>query len=233
MPVANYWNLNKVYFIIALLIIIFFLIIYAVLTIKLQITISKETNTNCTNPIAIYFDKENRDRCLTEKITKKNETQSAEGSFKKKKTDVQENIRKLNKKMEDVDNYYAKLLNKDYPEVKNVEKEFYGLKDTYQTIIQKYEETTKSIENVKNSFENSIQETILFAVDVGNNLVNILKQNQFTPKWKDKRKKLVDAHDKIKKYLNNSYVKKYISPDVEKKIDNTPLSKNVRNGVKK
>ena len=39
--------------------------------IQFQIDVSKDLNGHCENPIAMYFDKTSRDRCLTEKITKK------------------------------------------------------------------------------------------------------------------------------------------------------------------
>jgi hypothetical protein len=68
MPVANYLNLNSVYVLITTLVFIVFLAIFIIMFNILQIEISKELNTDCSDPLAIYFDKKTRDRCLAEKI---------------------------------------------------------------------------------------------------------------------------------------------------------------------
>jgi hypothetical protein len=68
MQVANYLNLNSVYVLITTLVFIVFLAIFIIMFNILQIEISKELNTDCSDPLAIYFDKKTRDKCLAEKI---------------------------------------------------------------------------------------------------------------------------------------------------------------------
>ena len=60
-----------------------FLIAYFVLFIHFQIDVSKDLNTHCENPIAMYFDKASRERCLTEKITKKNELANLRSPYRR------------------------------------------------------------------------------------------------------------------------------------------------------
>jgi methyl-accepting chemotaxis protein len=103
MPVAKYWNLNQIYIIITAFVIIGFLIAYSVLYVRFQIDISKDLNTHCENPIAMYFDKTSRERCLTEKITKKNELGGLTKDFETKVKTSNAVLNEIKKKIKETD----------------------------------------------------------------------------------------------------------------------------------
>ena len=230
--VVNYWILNEVYVLITALILIGFLIAFFLLFIRFQIHISKELNTNCENPIAIYFDKESRDRCLTEKITKKNELAGANKSYDKKDAEINQNLEKLYKKMAEVEKYYDAVKNRESPEINNLVNVYSSLTGIYDTIDSKFRESKETIDKLSSDFETSVNANIQLAVDVGNNLVDTLISNTYTKKWKDKRKKMVDTYDKIKKYLNNPLNKPYLEKADQAKLEkiNQPLPKKARTG---
>jgi|Laugrespbdmm15sd_2_1035082.scaffolds.fasta_scaffold26469_2 prefoldin subunit 5 len=208
--VINYWGLNQVYVIIASFIFIGFLILYAWLFIHLQIKVSKELNTNCQNPIAIYFDKANRDRCLTKKITKSNELYGAKKSFNTKVDVAKKNIAKLNKTIQEVNNYYDSLNSKESPEINRATSVLSSLQNWYNSVKMYVDGTKKTLDTVVSDFETSVNTNVQLAVDVGNNLVYNLSANKYTSDWKDKRQKMVDSYDKIKSYLDNENSKVHL-----------------------
>jgi hypothetical protein len=232
--VINYWGLNQVYVIIALFIFIGFLILYAWLFIHLQIKVSKELNTNCQNPIAIYFDKANRDRCLTKKITKKNELYGAKKSFDKKVVDANKNIAKINQTLQKVNDYYDSLNSKESPEINQATSVYSSVSELYNSIKSYADSSKKTLDTVVSEFETSVNNNVKIAIDVGNNLVKTLTTNKFTPGWKDKRQTMVDSYDKINSYLTNENIKPYL--DKINKNSVNPVSLNdleviARNGA--
>ena len=241
MPVANYLKLNQIYIIITAFIIIGFLILYSVLFVRFHIDVSKDLNTHCENPIAMYFDKTSRDRCLTEKITKKNELTGLTKTFETKIKTAEQNINKLNKKIKETEEYYQYLKTKESPEIKNVQKMFEELQkmSLFEKINLGYTEIENKFGTLKTDFENSINSNVQIAIDVGKNLADHLLNKTNTKKWKDKREKLVNSFDKIKGYLNDPNIKPYLveiikNPEKSEKMAkiNAGLSKNARNGPK-
>ena len=235
--VINYLFLNNVYVVIATIFIILFLILNFYLFINFEIELSKLLNTNCENPIAIYFDKGNRDRCLTEKITRKSETLTVDKTFKNKKFNLNSYIASLNQKITDAKNYYNYVINLVSPEINILNEQIPDLNDLNSYINSTFENSSSAITTMNAEFENTINSNIQLAIDVGNNLVDSLMQMTYTKKVKDKRKKMVDSYEKIKKYLNDATIKPYLdkikdSSDNPAKIQkiNTDLPKKTKNG---
>ena len=221
--VINYLFFNNVYVVIATIFIILFLILNFYLFINFEIELSKTLNTDCENPIAIYFDKGNRDRCLTEKITKKNETLTSEKTLKNKSNNLNSYIATLNQKITDAKNYYNYVINLVSPEI--------------NILNEKIPELNKLNSYINSTFENTINTNIQLAIDVGNNLVDSLMQMTYTKKVKDKRKKMVKGYDRIKSYLNSATIKPYLdrikdNSNNQAKIQkiNTDLPKKTKNG---
>lgn len=225
MPVANYWNLNQIYIIITAFVIIGFLIAYSVLFVHFQIDVSKDLNTHCENPIAMYFDKASRERCLTEKITKKNELSGVTKDFKKKEIATKQVLNKLKEKIKETDNYYTALLNKESPEVKNAETLLSQIQPLFEKIYTGYAEIENNFGTLKTDFETSVNDNIQMAIDVGNNLVDTLVKNTYTKKWKDNRRKMVDSYNKIKRYLSNPNIQPYLDKIKEKPENSEKITK--------
>jgi hypothetical protein len=235
--VINYLFLNNVYVVIATIFIILFLILNFYLFINFEIELSKSLNTNCENPIAIYFDKGNRDRCLTEKITRKNETLTVDKTFQNKKFNLNSYIATLNQKITDAKNYYNYVINLVSPEINILNGKIPELNELNSYINSTFENSSSVITNMNAEFENTINSNIQLAIDVGNNLVDSLIQMTYTPKVKDKRKKMVDSYEKIKTYLNDATIKPYLdkikdSSDNPAKIQKikTDLPKKTKDG---
>ena len=239
MPVANYWKLNQIYVIITAFVIICALILYSVLFIQFQIDVSKDLNGHCENQIAMYFDKTSRDRCLTEKITKKNELSGLTKEFEKNMKTANQNINTLNKKIRETDEYYKSLQSKEFPEIKRVQNMYEQLQSLVEKINLSYDGIENQIGTLKTDFETSVNNNVQFAIDLGNNLVDTLVKNTYTKKWKDKREQLVDSYNKIKGYLNDKNIQPYLvkisenSENLDKinKI-NTGFSNKVKTGPK-
>lgn len=235
--VINYLFLNNVYVVIATIFIILFLILNFYLFINFEIELSKSLNTNCENPIAIYFDKGNRDRCLTEKITRKNETLTVEKTLKNKSNKLNSYIATLNQKIIDAKNYYNYVINLVSPEIDKLNGKIPELNDLNSYINSTFKNSSSAITTMNAEFENTINSNIQLAIDVGNNLVDSLIKITYTKNVKDKRKKMVDSYEKIKNYLNDATIKPYLdkikdSSDNPAKIQkiNKDLDKNTKDG---
>ena len=59
-----YWEQNKIYILLSIVIFIIWLVILGLLFIDINIQIATGDNDTCSNPVAMYFDKANRDKCL-------------------------------------------------------------------------------------------------------------------------------------------------------------------------
>ena len=230
MPVANYWKLNQIYIIITTFVIIGFLIAYSVFFVQFQIDVSKDLNTHCENPIAMYFDKTSRDRCLTEKITKKNELGGLTKDFKTKVKTSNRVLNKIKKKIKETDTYYNELKNKDSPEIKIAQNIFQTIQPLFERIYTMYGEIENNVGTLKTDFENSINNNVQFAIDLGNNLVDALVKNTYTKNWEDKRKQMVDNYSKIKNYLNNKNIQPYLV-EISKKSENTAKIQKINAGL--
>ena len=225
--VINYWILNKVYIIVALFIIIGFFIINYILFIRFEIEVSKELNTDCKNPIAIYFDKEGRDQCLNEKIGKSKEFNTTK-DFAQDKTKVLETkVKNINKRIEETDKYYKEIENREYPEIKNIQTIYPILVKIYNNIQFSFENSGVQMEKIKTDFETTVGNMIQNVVDIGNNLVNQLKIKVKIPKW-DKRKELVKGYEKIQKYLKNKKLKPYLDK-IKENSENLAKIQNIQN----
>jgi len=236
--IINYWVLNKVYIVVALFIIIGFFIINYMLFIRFEIEVSKELNTDCKNPIAIYFDKEGRDRCLNERIGKSKEFNTIEDYAKDKTKLIETKVKDINKRIQETDNYYKEIEKREYPEIKNIQNIYPGLVKIYDNILFSFENGQDRMSEMKTNFQTSIENIIQIVVDIGNNLVNHLKLKMKVPKW-DKRKKLVNGYEKINKYLKDKKIKPYLDkikedPENVAKIQNIKkLPQKAKTGPKK
>ena len=236
--IINYWILNKVYIIVALFIIIGFFIINYMLFIRFEIEVSKELNTDCKNPIAIYFDKEGRDRCLNERIGKSKEFNTTKDYAQDKTKILETKVKDINKRIQETDKYYKEIEKREYPEIKNIQKIYPVLVNIYENIQYTFENGQSRLQRVKTDFETTVGNIIQNVVDIGNNLVNHLKLKMKVPKW-DKRKKLVNGYEKINKYLKNKKIKRYLDkikedPENVTKIQNIKkLPQKAKTGPKK
>lgn len=232
--IVNYWNLNKVYVIITAVIVAIFLIIIFYLFIQFQIEISKELNSQCDNPIAIYFDNESRTQCLTKSMLKRNELANIDKDFKTDSSVINKNITNLKQKMQLVDGEFEALQKRlsedEAKELVAVKKAFMDLSGVIVNIKTKYTENKTQLETLFNDYEKTFNDNIQIMVGVGDSLVNKLLSNVYTKSWKNKRQVLVNSYNKIKEYLNKMIELQIVKPE---EINMRELSKDARNGKTK
>ena len=106
--IINYWNLNSVYVIITVLVFMLFLVVNYILFNRFQFILSKELNADCKNPLAVYFHKDERDRCLSDKIMKNTEMRVPLIRYETKVKQLNDTIAKTNQQMVDVSNNFER-----------------------------------------------------------------------------------------------------------------------------
>lgn len=232
--IVNYWNLNKVYVIITAVIVTVFAIIIFYLFMLFQIQISKELNSQCDNPIAIYFDKESRTHCLTKAMLKRNELANIDKEFKTDSSIINTNITNLKQKMQMVDGEFdalqKRLSEDEAKELVAVKKTFMDLSGVIDNIKTKYTENKNQLETLFNDYDKTFNDNIQIMVGVGDSLVNKLLSNVYTKSWKNKRQALVNSYNKIKEYLNKMVELQIVKPE---EINMRELSKDAQNGKTK
>ena len=213
--VINYWSLNNVYIVITVLILIVLSIIYFVLFNKLKIQLSKELNRDCNQPFAIYFDKNNRDRCLTKKINYRDSkyvSQYLDTNVKK----IEREIKKINTGVVNTNEKVNELnesttLKSKENIVAEIQNSFNSVKNQYDTLLNK---TNTTITNL----ETNINYTINILNYYGYNLLNtIIRDSVGDKKWF--KRKTIEYYNYIIKYFNT--VKK---ENIDKKLDNIYLN---------
>lgn len=214
--IVDYWTLNSVYFVITILVFIIFLTVIVVLFNKFQIEVAKELNTDCLNPVAIYFDKSNRDRCLLEKQTPK-----LENVVNQNRNNVQEvktEITKTNQGITNAQNIITSLENSK--ELTNVSNSVVNISDLYYEKLYNplIDMSFNKIPTMINNFKNKINESVQLAINVGNNLGNTIIQKSVKKGWN--KIKEVDIYNNIVKYLNTVTDPKK-NPNVDPEIQQT------------
>jgi hypothetical protein len=172
--IVNYWNLNSVYVVIVVLVFIAFLVINYILFNRFQILISKELNTDCKNPLAIYFHKDERDRCLSDKIMKNTEMRVPKINFESKVKQLNDKIANTNQRIVNVSNNFEKT--KDVaPELVKVDKMVTDVSNVYHTILyKKYEIISNDTGKMINGIVENGQKIAGFKDIINDNIIKLI-----------------------------------------------------------
>lgn len=232
--IVDYWTLNSVYFVITILVFIVFLTVNVVLFNKFQIEVAKELNTDCLNPVAIYFDKSNRDRCLLEKQTP--ELVNVVNQNKNNVQVVKTEIMKTNQGITNAKNILTSL--KKSKELTNVQNTVGNISDLYYKKLYNplIDMSFNKIPTMINDFKNKINESVQLAINVGNNLGNKIIQKSVKKGWN--KIKDVRIYNNIVKYLNkikNSKTNPNVDPEIQQTIADFKNQNNLKkyNKIKK
>ena len=216
----SYWEFNEVYVLLTAVILIVFSVLIYQLAIQFQIEISRELN-DCTNPLAIYFDEDIRNKCLQKHIaTNNNDVKKIQKHMKKfdeetapsLEKSIQDLVDKNNMSNLNYINVQDKLSKNEAQEILNGKQSLIDLSGVITTIKTQYQENSKDLMNLVNDYENQVNTNIQFIVDVGNSLVNKLLSNVYTKKFEEKRNVIVGQYERIKTYLDNLIKTKQIDP---------------------
>ena len=203
----TYWGLNEVYILITAVILVIFIVPIYYLSIQFQIEIARELN-DCTNPIAVYFDDDIRNKCLLNKLAKNKDVKKLK-NIDEKATEDAKNIRgrfnKLTLKDQTSNSNYndqqTRSSETEAPALLAAKQAFIDLSGVVTSIKTQYQENKVTLENIVNDYENTFKNNIEVIVGVGNSLVNKLYSNIYTTKFQKKRKGIVDNYNKIRAYL--------------------------------
>lgn len=216
----SYWEFNEVYVLLTAIILIVFAVLIYQLAIQFQIEISRELN-DCTNPLAIYFDKDIRNKCLQKHIATNNKDVNKIQKIMKKfdqytapslEKSIQDLVDKNTMSNLNFMNVQDNLSKNEAQEILNGKQSLIDLSGVITTIKTQYQENSKDLMNLVNDYENQVNTNIQFIVDVGNSLVNKLLSNVYTKKFEEKRKTMVGQYERIKTYLDNLIKTKQIDP---------------------
>jgi len=204
---VTYWGLNEVYILITIVILVLFIIPIYYLSIRFQIEIAKELN-DCTNPIAIYFDNDIRNKCLTEKLAKNKDVKR----LREIDAEVREDAKQIRARFDELakhdkesnfnyESLQARATEEEAPQLLAAKQAFLDLSGVVTSIKTQYLENKTNLEKTMNEYENTFNKNIEFIVEVGNSLVKKLYSNIYTKKFQSKRQAMVDNYNKIRAYL--------------------------------
>jgi len=216
----SYWEFNEVYVLLTAIILIVFAVLIYQLAIQFQIEISRELN-DCTTPLAIYFDKDIRNKCLQKHIaTNNNDVKKIQKHMKMFDEEIAPSLEKSIQDLVDkntmsnlnYENVQDNLSKNEAQEILNGKQSLIDLSGVITTIKTQYQENSTDLMNLVDDYENRVNTNIRFIVEVGNSLVNKLFSNIYTKKFEEKRKTMVGQYKRIKTYLDNLIKTNQIDP---------------------
>lgn len=216
----SYWEFNEVYVLLTAIILIVFAVLIYQLAIQFQIEISRELN-DCTTPLAIYFDKDIRNKCLQKHIaTNNNDVKKIQKHMKMFDEEIAPSLEKSIQDLVDkntmsnlnYENVQYNLSKNEAQEILNGKQSLIDLSGVITTIKTQYQENSTDLMNLVDDYENRVNTNIRFIVEVGNSLVNKLFSNIYTKKFEEKRKTMVGQYKRIKTYLDNLIKTNQIDP---------------------
>jgi hypothetical protein len=192
------------------------------LAIQFQIEIARELN-DCTNRIAIYFDNNIRNKCLTASLAKNRDVKRLKEVDKEVQVDAT-NIRNKFNELSTHDglsntnytNLQGRLSEEEAPQLLAAKQAFIDLSGVVNSIKTQYLENKTNLEKVANEYENTFNKNIEIIIGLGNNLVNKLFSNIYTKQFQTKREEIVDNYNKIRMYLENIGKPKGVLRDLTK-----------------
>lgn len=233
--VATYYNLNKTYIWLAALFAILFL---TGLYWLISHTIAKRTNDACDDPVAQFFDKRMKQRCMAKQWNQ--DMGWFSGHMEDKFKMLHQAQEYLNSQVDTVLNKYTADNTADFnaamTELKQQEADAEALKtkalDTHALVVENksmLQQLWADWQQRLAIIKEQIRASLLAKRDTANDYVDQLNQLQRNNKAAKRRKKLVKKYDKTKKYLNKMQKNKDYA-DLNLTVN--ALSKEARRGKK-
>ena len=201
-----YWENNKIYVILTIAIFIVWLILLGMMFIDIQIEIATADNDTCTNPIAMYFDKANREKCLRLAANKKSQiVQKITKTFDTNVDKVINQTRDVKSEIKMTNDYFDGLLEQKEAErtkkmesVRSLYNEVYNLVNKIRT---DYKENQDGLVKLVDYYQNTFEYNQKIMAELASQLVKKLVANTFTKKYDTQRENMVKSYDKIKQFL--------------------------------
>jgi hypothetical protein len=201
-----YWENNKIYVILTIAIFIVWLILLGIMFIDIQIEIATADNATCTNPIAMYFDKANREKCLRLAANKKSQiVQKITKTFDTNVDKVIKQTRDVKSEIKMTNDYFDGLLERKEAERTKKMETARGLYNEVYNLVNKiradYKENQDGLVKLVDYYQNTFEYNQKIMAELASQLVKKLVANTFTKKYDTQRENMVKSYDKIKQFL--------------------------------
>ena len=201
-----YWENNKIYVILTIAIFIVWLILLGIMFIDIQIEIATADNNTCTNPIAMYFDKANREKCLRLAANKKSKiVQKITKTFDTNVDKVIKQTRDVKSEIKMTNDYFDGLLERKEAERTKKMETARGLYNEVYNLVNKiradYKENQDGLVKLVDYYQNTFEYNQKIMAELASQLVKKLVANTFTKKYDTQRENMVKSYDKIKQFL--------------------------------
>jgi len=201
-----YWEQNKIYILISITIFIIWLVILALLFIDINIQLAAGNNETCSNLIAMYFDKANREKCLRLAAEKKSTIiQKIEKSFENNVENVIKKTHDIEKEIKKVDDYYESAQKiKEQEHINKIEAVRSLYNDVYnlvQKIHTDYKENQEGLVKLVDYYQNTFEYNQKIMKELASQILKKLVSNTFTKNYDEQRGNMVASYDKIQQFL--------------------------------
>jgi hypothetical protein len=204
MTEVSYYILNKPYVINTIVFLGAFFVFILWTHIQLHISVTKDTETACRDPVALFYDKKLAERCYVNSINEstnwvdKNLDRVIE-TLNKQQTAANARIIGLYTQYKSRNDQRALAFSKRLEDKKQA---FDELRSNVDTIKTGVEENERSIVKLLDDYKEVIRENVnkLRALALG--IVNKLRKNIYTKEYEENREIYADAYEEINTYLN-------------------------------
>lgn len=174
--------------------------------IDIQIEIATADNDACTNPIAMYFDKANREKCLRLAAEKKSKiVQKITKTFDTNVDKVIKQTRDVKSEIKMTNDYFDGLLERKEAERTKKMETARGLYNEVYHLVNKiradYKENQDGLVKLVDYYQNTFEYNQKIMAELASQLVKKLVANTFTKKYDTQRENMVKSYDKIKQFL--------------------------------
>jgi hypothetical protein len=174
--------------------------------IDIHIEISTADNDTCTNPIAMFFDKANRKKCLRLAADKKSKiVKKITKTFDKNVDAVIKKTRDVKNEIKMTNDYFDGLLvrkeaerTKKMESVRSLYNEVYNL---VNKIRNDYKENQDGLVKLVDYYQNTFEYNQKIMAELASQLVKKLVANTFTKRYDTQRENMVKSYDKITQFL--------------------------------
>jgi hypothetical protein len=174
--------------------------------IDIHIEISTADNDTCTNPIAMFFDKANREKCLRLAADKKSKiVKKITKTFDKNVDAVIKKTRDVKNEIKMTNDYFDGLLvrkeaerTKKMESVRSLYNEVYNL---VNKIRNDYKENQDGLVKLVDYYQNTFEYNQKIMAELASQLVKKLVANTFTKRYDTQRENMVKSYDKITQFL--------------------------------
>ena len=201
-----YWEHNKIYVIITITIFIVWLILLGIMFIDIHIEISTADNDTCTNPIAMFFDKANREKCLRLAADKKSKiVKKITKTFDKNVDAVIKNTVDVKNEIKMTNDYFDGLLVRKEAERTKKMEYVRGLYNEVYNLVNKirndYKENQDGLVKLVDYYQNTFEYNQKIMAELASQLVKKLVANTLTKRYDTQRENMVKSYDKITQFL--------------------------------